>query len=65
MAIDATGTASTNRAYPKLNTAVDAPSGKGINAMIDAIDADVQVQVAAIAAAAAAGVTIGLVVGLS
>ena len=46
MAIDATGTASTNSAYPKLNTAVDAPSGKGINAIVDAIDADVQSTVA-------------------
>lgn len=37
MAVDATGTP-TSLGIPKLNTAVDAPSGKGVNAMMDAID---------------------------
>lgn len=41
MATSATGTPSTNRAYPKINTAVDPPDGKGVNAIVDAIDADV------------------------
>lgn len=39
MATDATGTPSTNYSIPKFNTAVDAPSGKGSNAIVDAIDA--------------------------
>lgn len=38
MATDATGTPSTNYAIPKFNTAVDAPTGKGSNAIVDAID---------------------------
>jgi hypothetical protein len=37
MAIDATGTP-TSLGIPKFNTAVDAPSGKGSNAQMDAID---------------------------
>ena len=38
MAQDATGTPSTNYGIPKFNTAVDAPSGKGNNAIVDSID---------------------------
>lgn len=38
MATDATGTP-TSLGIPKYNTAVDAPSGKGLNAIVDAIDA--------------------------
>lgn len=37
MAQDATGTP-TAKGIPKFNTAVDAPSGKGSNAQMDAID---------------------------
>lgn len=37
MAQDATGTPSA-KGIPKFNTAVDAPSGKGTNAIVDAID---------------------------
>lgn len=37
MAQDATG-APTTQGIPKFNTAVDAPSGKGGNAQMDAID---------------------------
>lgn len=37
MAVDATGTP-TSLGIPKFNTAVDAPSGKGANAQMDAID---------------------------
>lgn len=37
MATDATGTP-TSLGIPKINTAVDAPSGKGINAIADAVD---------------------------
>lgn len=39
MATDATGTPSSNYAIPKFNTVTDAPSGKGTNAIVDAIDA--------------------------
>jgi len=38
MAIDATGTPSTLLSIPKINTAVDSPSGKGINAIVDDLD---------------------------
>lgn len=38
MAVDATGTPSTNFSIPKYNTGSDAPSGKGLNAIIDFID---------------------------
>lgn len=38
MAVDATGTPTTNYSIPKFNTAVDAPSGKGGNAQADYID---------------------------
>lgn len=38
MAQDATGTPSTNYSIPKHNTAVDAPSGKGTNAIVDFLD---------------------------
>ncbi|HEY6018705.1 MAG TPA: hypothetical protein VIY48_02090 [Candidatus Paceibacterota bacterium] len=38
MATDATGTPTTNYSLPKYNTAVDPPSGKGTNAMMDAVD---------------------------
>jgi hypothetical protein len=38
MAVDATGTPTTNYSIPKFNTAVDAPSGKGGNAQADFID---------------------------
>ena len=60
MAIDATGTPSTNRAYPKLNTAVDAPSGKGINAIVDAIDTDIQTVFVTVASAPSMGLIIAL-----
>lgn len=60
MAIDATGTPSTNRAYPKINTAVDAPSGKGINAIVDAIDTDVQSAFVAVGGAVSLGLVIAL-----
>jgi len=39
MATDATGTPTTKFSIPKFNTAVDSPSGKGTNAMMDSIDA--------------------------
>lgn len=42
MPTDATGTPSANRSYPKYNTSADAPSGVGLNNIVDAIDADVQ-----------------------
>jgi hypothetical protein len=38
MAVDATGTPTTNYGIPKFNTATDAPSGKGGNAQVDFID---------------------------
>lgn len=38
MATDATGTPTTVLGLPKLNVGVDPPTGKGINAMMDAID---------------------------
>lgn len=38
MATDATGTPTTNYAIPKVDPSVDAPSGLGVNAMMDAID---------------------------
>lgn len=38
MATDATGTPSANYGIPKFNTVTDAPSGKGSNAIVDAID---------------------------
>jgi hypothetical protein len=37
MATDATGTPTSPDSIPKYNTAVDAPSGKGFNAAMDAI----------------------------
>lgn len=37
MATDATGTPTT-KGIPKFNTAVDSPTGKGVNAMMDSID---------------------------
>lgn len=46
MALDATGTP-TSLGIPKLNTTVDNPSGKGINAMMDAIDALLALRIAA------------------
>lgn len=42
MATDATGTPSANRNYPKYLTSADAPSGVGLNNIVDAIDQDVQ-----------------------
>lgn len=39
MATDATGTPSTNFSFPKYNTAIDAPSGLGLNAIVTDIDA--------------------------
>lgn len=39
MATDATATPTTNFALPKFNTPLDAPSGKGGNAQMDAVDA--------------------------
>lgn len=45
MAQDATGTP-TSLGIPKYNTAADAPSGKGFNAAMDAIDAIIQAQIA-------------------
>lgn len=38
MATDATGTPTTNFSIPKYDTNVDAPSGLGFNAAMDAID---------------------------
>lgn len=38
MAVDATGTPSTNFDFPKYNPDVDAPSGLGLNAVVDDID---------------------------
>jgi hypothetical protein len=38
MAIDATGTPSTKFSIPKYNTSGDAPSGKGLNNIIDSLD---------------------------
>lgn len=38
MATDATGTPSTNFSIPKYLTSADAPSGKGLNAIVDFID---------------------------
>lgn len=38
MATDATGTPTTNYQIPKFNVTVDAPSGLGGNAQMDAID---------------------------
>jgi hypothetical protein len=38
VATDATGTPSTNHSIPKYNTSVDAPSGLGLNAIVDYVD---------------------------
>lgn len=39
MSANATGTPTTNLSIPKFNTASDAPNGKGVNEMMDALDA--------------------------
>lgn len=39
MSANATGTPTTNFSIPKFNTASDAPNGKGVNEMMDALDA--------------------------
>lgn len=68
MAVDATGTPTTNYAIPTYNTAVDSPSGDGFNATMTAIDTAMKTkndsQDALITALQASGVTIGLVVAL-
>lgn len=38
MSANATGTPTTNFSIPKFNTASDAPNGKGVNEMMDALD---------------------------
>lgn len=59
MAIDATGTP-TSQGIPKFNTAVDAPSGKGSNAQMDAIDTIVVAQAALVAAKPGLGLLVAL-----
>lgn len=66
MAIDATGTP-TSQGIPKFNTAVDAPSGKGGNAQMDAIDALVVAQtsqISTLTTQVAAKASLALVIAL-
>lgn len=60
MATDATGTATTNYAIPKFNTSIDAPSGLGSNAQMDAIDTTIKTVDNKVAAKPGIGLLIAL-----
>lgn len=64
MATDATGTPTTNYAIPKFNTAVDAPSGRGSNAQMDAIDTALDTVETTLTASMASLPSLALVIAL-
>ena len=64
MATDATGTPTTNYSIPKFNTAVDAPSGIGSNAQMDAIDTALFNAITTVNATVAAKPSVGLIIAL-
>lgn len=65
MATDATGTPTTNYSIPKFNTSLDAPSGAGTNAQMDAIDTALKSVSDAANAAIALKPSIGLIIALA